>query len=434
MTVRFGIVVLLLVTMATSLRAETLPEAWQVATRVNNRLRAQGHRVGAARAELGAARAARLPTLSNRTGYVHLSEEPSFGIGIPALPPVLPTPMELEIPLADRSFATSMTTLTVPLYTGGKIQAGIDARRYLVQAEQAGYSASRQDLRLEVAEAYFNVLRARRLHEVTLDAEKSLFGHLEDVKKMLDQSLVTRSAFLAAQAAWANTAQEALKAENQVLIAEAAYNRYMGRPLDFPVFVEEIEVPTASGDLDPLTAEAFRRRRELNQVSAQSQASAAVSRAALADRLPQVVAVGAHNYLQNSHMNQESLWAGGVGLSWTPFDGGASRSKERAALQNAAAAARMRDETRSLIELQVRAAWTTEHETRSRIKVAELGKTQADENLRVVTRQFQEGLVNHTEVLDAQTQQTLASMNLCHAVYDAIVATYRLQRAIGLLQ
>ena len=102
-------------------------------------------------------------------------------------------------------------------------------------------------------------------------------------------------------------------------------------------------------------------------------------------------------------------------------------------MQTAAAAARMRDETRSLIELQVRSAWTTERETRSRIEVAQLGKRQADENLRVVTRQFQEGLVNHTEVLDAQTQQTSAAMNLCHATYDAIVATYRLRRAIGLL-
>lgn len=93
----------------------------------------------------------------------------------------------------------------------------------------------------------------------------------------------------------------------------------------------------------------------------------------------------------------------------------------------------MRDEIRSLIELQVRSAWTTEQETRNRILVAEQGRVQADENLRVVSRQFQEGLVNHTEVLDAQTLQTTAAMNLCHAIYDAIVATYRLRRAIGLL-
>jgi outer membrane protein TolC len=53
--------------------------------------------------------------------------------------------------------------------------------------------------------------------------------------------------------------------------------------------------------------------------------------------------------------------------------------------------------------------------------------------LRVVTRQFQEGLVNHTEVLDAQTLQTAAATNLCNATYDAILATYRLKRVIGLL-
>ncbi len=367
--------ILAFVLFPTFVAAETLEEIWTIATQVNHRLQAQGHKIQAAQEELREVRAARLPTLANRSGYVHLSAEPTFALDIPAMPPVLPTPVTLESPLADRSFAMSATTLTVPLYTGGKIQAGIDARRFLVQAEQAGLAAARQNLKLEVAEAYFHVLRARRLHEVTINAERSVFAHLENAKKLLEQNLVTKNVLLAAQAAWANTAQDVLKAENQVFIAEAALNRYLGRSLDFPVFVEEMDVPELSGELKTLTAEALRCRRELNQVAAQGRASSAASRVAQAERLPQVVAVGSHNYVQNSHLRQESLWSGGVGLAWTPFDGGASQARERAARQNAAAAFRIREETRSLIVLQVRAAWVTERETRNRIQVAELGKS-----------------------------------------------------------
>lgn len=418
---------------AASVMGETLDEAWMIATQVNHRLRAQSHQIEAAKAELQLAQAAKHPVLSNRTGYIALSEQPSFAIGIPALPPVLPVPSQLDLPLSDQSFGMSATTVTLPLYMGGKIKAAINAGRYQVRAVHAGYSASFQEIKLEVAEAYFNVLRARQLWNVATDAEKTLAHHREDVEKLLQQKMVTRNALLAAQTAWASAVQDVLKTENLVLIAESAYNRYLGRPLDFPVLIEEIEVPPLSGDLSVLTWEAMRHRKELDQIASQSQASAALSKAAHADRLPHVVATGGHAYLQNSHMNQESFWGGGVGVQWTPLDGGASRARERAALQNAAAAARMQEETRSLIELQVRSAWTTEKETRSRIEVAELGKQQADENLRVVTRQFQEGLVNHTEVLDAQTQQTAAAMNRCHAIYDAIIATYRLKRAVGWL-
>lgn len=411
--------------------AESLDEVWRIATHVSHQLRAQGHRIEAARAELQAARASRHPVLSNRTAYVGLSEQPGYSFDIPALPLPIPLPSSYELPLSDRSFAASATTVTVPLYTGGKIKAAVDASRHQVRAAHAGYSTSSQDIKLQVAEAYFSVLRARQLRNVARDAEKSLFGHREDVDKQLRQNMVTRNALLAAETAWAASAQDVLKAENLVLIAESALNRFLGRPLDYPVSIEEIPVPSTCDHLPYLTAEALRCRKELTQIAAQSQASVALSRVSHADRLPQVVAVGGHAYMQNSHLTRESLWSGAVGLQWTPLDGGASRARERAARETAAAATRMREEIRSLIELEVRSAWTTENETRSRIRVAELGKSQADENLRVVTRQFQEGLVNHTEVLDAQTQQTAASMNLCNARYDALLATYRLKRAVG---
>ncbi len=49
----------------------------------------------------------------------------------------------------------------------------------------------------------------------------------------------------------------------------------------------------------------------------------------------------------------------------------------------------------------------------------------------MVNRGFKEGLTNHTEVLDAQTMLTHARSNLANACYDAVLATYHLQRATG---
>lgn len=429
---RFILVLVIFLQLSAAVSAETLNEAWSIALQVNNQLRSEGHRVEAVRAEHQAAHAARNPVLTNNTAYVALGNQQKFRMETPAMPPVLPS-MQYELPMMEQSFATTSTMVSVPLYMGGKIRAGINATSHQVRAAEAGYVSSSQNIKLEVAEAYFNVLRARQLLLVAYETRNSLQHHREDVEKLLQQNMVTRNALLAAQTAEAAAAQDFLKAENLVLIAESAYNRYMGRSLDTPVRIEEMPIPPSSNDLDHLVHSAMHYRQELSEVAAKSQASAAMSRVAHADRLPHVVAMGGHSYLQNSHLSQESMWGGGVGLQWTPFDGGVSRAKAEAALQNAAAAARMRDEIRSLIELQVRSAWTTEQETRNRILVAEQGKMQADENLRVVTRQFQEGLINHTEVLDAQTLQTAAAMNLCHAIYDAIVATYRLRRSIGLL-
>jgi outer membrane protein TolC len=426
-------ILLALLFIVQSAAAESLSEAWEIATQVNYRLRAESHQVAAARADLQAAKAHRLPSVTNRTSYVTLSEPPTGLVGIPPIPILFPSGTHIELPLCDPSFATSSTTATVPLFTGGKITSSIEAHRHQVRAAHAGYAASFQEIKGEVTESYFNVLRARQLLNVAKTAEKSAFRHQSDAEKMLRQKLVTRNVLLAAQTAKAAATQDVLKTENLVLAAEAAYNRYMGRPLDSVVLIEEISVPPISGELTSLTEEACRNRRELSQIASKSQASSAMSRVSHADRLPMVVASGGHSYMENSHTKQESFWMGSLSLQWTPLDGGVSRARERSAAENAAAAARQRDEVRSLIELQVRTAWYAEQETRSRLEVTQLGFQQATENLRVVTRQFQEGLVNHSEVLDTQTLRTAAATNHCNAIYDAILATYRLKRAVGIL-
>jgi outer membrane protein TolC len=425
-------IILFVLLFVSAVSAETLEEAWYIAAQANHRLQAKRHQIEAARAEVRAAQAARNPSLTNHSAYMTLSESPGFSIDLPSVPP-LPLPSSIRLSLTDQSFGMSMTTVSLPLYTGGKITAAVDANRYQLRAVQAGYSVTALELKLEVTQAYLNVLRSRQLLNVAEKTERSLFRHRSDVEKLLEQKIITRNALLSAETAWASAKQDVIKSRNLVLVTESSLNRYMGRPLDSLVLIDEIPVPPPSGELSGFLADALRYRKELMQINAQSRASRALSRVSRAERFPQVVAFAGHSYVQNSHSDQESLWSGSIGMTWKPIDGGVSAARERAAVQNAAAAARLHAETCSLIELQIRTAWLAEQETRNRIDVAELGKKQADENVRIVTRQFQEGLVNHTEVLDAQTLQTAAAVNLCNAIYDTILAVYQLKHAAGFL-
>ena len=424
------LVIIAIALVVQSAQAETLDDALHIALEASNRLMAESHLIEAARANVDAARAARNPVLANRTAYIALSDQPAYSIDLPTVPD-LSLPSSINLPISDQSFAVTSTSVTLPLYTGGKISAMVDASRHQLDATRAGYSASFQDVKMEVAEVYFNVLRCRQLLKIAQATENTLLRHQHDVEKLLNQKMVTRNALLAAQTAYSAASQEKLKAENMVLITESMYNRLLGRQLDTLVEIEEVPIPPVSGELETLTAEAIRNRKELAKITSESQVSSSLSRASKADRLPQVVATGGHAYLQNSHMDKESYWNGAIGLSWTPIDGGTSRAKSRSAIQASAAASRMWNEICSQITLQVRTAWIMEHETRSRIRVAALGHEQASENYRVVMRQFNEGLVNHTEVLDAQVQLTNAAVNRCNAVYDAIVATCRVRRAVG---
>ncbi|MDR1491299.1 MAG: TolC family protein [Planctomycetaceae bacterium] len=419
--------------------AENLEQAWAAATANSRKLHAERHQIQSNREVVHAARALRSPIISNQTAIVAMPESPRMTshatISLPPpfsiLQPLVP-PITAETSLADKTFVTNSTIAAVPLYAGGKIRSAIDAANAQVHASVAEYAASTQNVRMEITEIYFMVLRTRRLCEIAFQAENSLAQHERNSQKMLETRLVTRNVVLAAQTAKSLASQNTLRAKIAVQTAEAAYNRLLNRPLETPVELEEINIPPMLSDQPEIRDNAARNRSELTQLQSQAQALNAQSRIARADRLPQVVAGGSITYLENRSIDPNTLFAGGIGVSWTPFDGGASRAKQRAAAQGAMAVNQMREETRSLIELQVQTAVLAEQESRSRIQVAENGVNFAEENLRVVTMQFQSGLVNHTEVLDAQTLAANAQANYYNAVYDAILATYRLKRALGI--
>jgi len=410
-------------------RGETLHEAWYAVSTQSYRLQAEQYQIQAADSTVRMAQAARSPIVTNSTSYVALNESPKTLVNLP-----IPGLGTMESPLVDKTFVTSTTAAIVPIYAGGKITSAIGAAQAQSSAVRAGHAVTVQDLKMETTEAYFLVLRVRQLHEVAVQAENSLISHERDAQNLLDNKLVTLNVLLAAQTARAAALQQVIHTQNGVALAEAAYNRLLNRPLDAPVFLEEIEIPEMISEQRTalaLAQQATAHRMELAKLNAQSRALCEQSFMARGDRLPMVAAAGGFNYMENHHMTPNANFGGGVSFMWTPFDGGASRAKQRAAQQEAMAVNRIRDETRTLIELQVKSAELSEQESRERLAVAEKALVQAAENKRIVTRQFQEGLTNHTEVLDAQVLDTQAKSNYCNAVYDAILATFKLRRALG---
>ena len=418
---------------------ETLETAMRIALEESRTQRALALKKDAARSNADAARSLANPKITNATSYVGLANRPTLETGVDlsdlgGLVPVgVPLQFKTESVLADQAFATSATAVTIPLYLGGRVQALTREAEAMTAAIEAGEDVGEQAVKSETSEAYFLVLRTRQLHEVALEGVQTTQAHLDDARRALDVGIVTRNVVLAAQVANAEAKQLELRVANAQNLAEAAYNRVLWRPLDSKVEIADAELGAPLGDLDALTIRAVRTRAELRVLQHESRAMQEQEKVARADVLPQVVATGAYLYHENEALKDNSNGTAAVGMVWTPFDGGTSRARQNAARQNAMSISRTREETESAIRLQVRQAWLAEREARERVEVARTAVEQAEENLRVVTRGFQEGLVNHTEVLDASTMNTTAKSNFANAKYDAILATQRLKFAVGIL-
>ncbi len=404
--------------------AETLEQAWDAALAASPRLDAAQRLSQSAAASLAAARGARLPRLSLESGYTVLDNEPAAKLNLPLVP-------ASQFPLAERNSLSYQAAVHLPLYTGGRIDGGIEAAQAGIEARQAEEGRTASDLKLDVAGAYIGVLRARRSLGVAERNVTSLAAHAADVQRRFGKGLVARNQLLAAQVAHADARQRESQARNALDLARAAYNRLLGRDLSAAVTLEEFEPHRYTDSIEALTARALAQRLELRALDAQINAIKHRASAQRAGAAPQVQLSVGQRYQENRYQVHERENFAMLGLNWDLFDGGIARHQAASTVQQAAAVAAERDELRSRIQLQVRQAWLNERETRQRMAVTREALTQAEEGLRVARSRYREGLGTNTEVLDAETQRTLSYNNHDNAIYDAIFAGLRLRHALG---
>ena len=408
---------------------ETLDEAWALALQQDHSLAAARNQAEAAGFEAQAARAQRWPTVAVGGSYTQLDDSPAFDFAFTGLPL---TPPEL---FEDDKYVMGSASLTIPLFTSGRISSSIAAAEARERGVGAQVTAATADVKLAVADSYVEVLRARKAHGVASSSVQTLEALTRDTTSMFERELVPKNELLAVQVALADARQNELRAANAAEVAAAAYNRRLGAPLDRPVELSEaLAVPVElSQDLPALVEQAKSRRAELDAFDAQAEAYGQLARTERSRVLPQVALSGGYQYLENQFLDDETIGMAGIGVQWALFDGGQSRKRAAALDRNRRATEQQRADVASQIELQVRQAYLGIQESRQRVIVTAQAAEQADENLRIARERYTAGLGTQTQLLQAETLRVQALRNRDDASLDAGLAQLRLARAVGAL-
>ena len=429
MILRWPVALVLIGAIAAVARAETLEDAWALALQQDHALAAARNQAEAAGFEAQAARAQRWPTIAVGGAYTQLDDSPAFDFSFTGLPL---TPPEL---FKDDSFVTGSASISVPLFTSGRISSSIAAAEARERGVGAQVTAATSDVKLAVADAYVGVLRARKAHGVANSNVQTLEALTRDTTSMFERELVPKNELLAVQVALADARQNQLRAANAAAVAAASYNRRLGAPLDRPVELSEtLAVPAElAQDLPALVEQANSRRTELAAFDAQAEAYGQLARTERSRVLPQVALSGGYQYLENQFLDDETVGMAGIGVQWAMFDGGQSRKRAAALERNRRATEQQRADASSQIELQVRQAYLGIQESRQRVEVTAQAAEQAEENLRIARERYTAGLGTQTQLLEAETLRVQALKNRDDATLDAGLAQLRLARAVGAL-
>jgi TolC family type I secretion outer membrane protein len=372
-------------------------------------------------AQLGIAKSAFLPTLTD-----------SFGVNQNFVNP--------ESVSRGREFSNLSNSLAASylLYDFGNRDAALENARQLLNAVSATQSAVVQNILLSTVKAYYQVQSDIALLEATKEAERFNLESFKAAEAKYKAGVSTPADKLQAETAYAQAMLNRISAEGVLKTDYGILANVMGMNANVPLnLVPSVNSPVNTSeierDINQLIEYARVRRPDLVASEAQVSAAKAGILASRAAAKP-TVSVGVSNSFQDgSSLSSTNSATLGLTVTVPIFSGYAPSYRIRSAEATAEVREAQRDQLKLQISLDVWTAFQnlrTAHET---IKSAEVLVNSATESARVALGRYKAGVGNIIDTLNAQSALASANQQKIKADLNRNTARAALAQAIGTL-
>lgn len=328
---------------------------------------------------------------------------------------------------------------------GREIYALRSARR---GAEKAGYDlyAAREDFALRVANSYYGLLRANASAEIAAANLERLKKHREAASARLRAGEATKTALLRAEAELSAAQSAYIKTKNAQGLSMALLSRLTGikgeiriRPEDIP-YGDALKSCISSGgkpaEVQCLKSLSFAKRAELKSLALRENIAGLQAASAKGAFRP-FVSLEA-NYINRESGPSASLSGadtifGMVRLSYPFFEGGLRKAELRQAASRKRQAGLALQDARETIALQVEEAYLEVSNQKELLESSLRQLAFARDNFAAVSRQFELGLSNSLDVMDANALLVLAESQSSDSELGLRLSVLRLLRAAGIL-
>jgi outer membrane protein len=370
----------------------------------------------AADARVDQARSGRKPTgtVSGTIGFGRLDPKGYFGLSADTV-----TPRAVQ------------AVIEQPLFTGGKVKAGIDRAHAGADAALASKDGARAQLAADVAQAYGTVIAAARMQ----DQFARLYGETQEIERQarlrFNVGESPRTDVAQAQARVAEAKSGLARAEGQLVSAKAHYASLTGLE---PEMLDPLPAsPALPATLDEAMVRAETNNPGLRRAAAGLRAAKAEARGSKADRLPMVSAFAEGAAARDQFFPGYTADSATVGVRarWQFMSGGltSGRIAESNAKVRAAEAQLM--QAQQNVREGVIATYQAVRTSQLVEEAAEEQSRAAEDALRSVRAEVHVGMKPQLDLLDAEREAIGAAAALEQARAERIVAAYRLLAITG---
>jgi outer membrane protein TolC len=394
-------------------------------------------REAAAESIIASRNAIRLPTITANGEYFRTNHVEPFGVVQPigGLTVVFP-----DIPNNFRVGAD----VNVPLYPMRAAEAFVESARADRRAVAAEGRAQAEDVRLEVARAYWTLVTARESVSVLEQALRRTDAQVADVKTRVDTGLLPPNDLLTAQAQRARQSVQLIQARNAAAFAEADLARLIG--LDsgqsiVPATAVDQAMPGAAGlaaqPVEKLAGLARERRGDRTALLERQQSLRASADSVVGASEPRIAARAG---VQPARPNQifvprtdewRTSWNVGVQMTWLLWDSGKAKADRAIATAQADAVGHQIEAQDDLMVLEIRQRLWDLEAARAALTASGEAVVAATEARRVVQERFSAGVATSTELLDAEVALLEAELERTRLAASLRLNEARLIRSVG---
>lgn len=395
-----------------------LEDAIQMAFETNRSLKQSIANVDAARWNLSTARRQQGPTLvwqgtANRIGGATYDDNPLIG---------------------NNQFTNTLQS-GYSLDTTGKLKHNRRSAGYGLNAADLTLENTKQAVKLQTTQAYYQLLEYRNLIEVNQEAVDTLQEHLNNVNAQYRVGTVAKSDVLASEVQLANSQQSLVNAQNNYDVAMATLNNIIGLPSDTLLNVKDsLQYTPYDLNLDDCTVYALDNRPDGIVADYEVEQAKESVEMAKAGYRPDVSAALVKN-IQDEHEfghDQAETWTAGFTASWNIFDNGVTQSS----IETAKAALRAKEEaaaaSKEQIQLDVRQQYLSLLAAEKNIHTTSKAVEQAEEDYKIAQVRYSAGVDTNLAVMDAQEKLTSARTNYYTALYNYNTSKAALDKAMGI--
>ena len=344
-----------------------------------------------------------------------------------------------------RNMFAASVMLTQPLFMGGSLIAMNKMADLNEDMASNSADATRQATLYNIDKAYWTVVslkHKKRLAESYLELVRKLDS---DVGKMIREGVATRADGLKVGVKVNEAEMTLTQVDNGLALAKMLLCQLCGMDVNEDITLadeDNKELATAAeameADMDSHNIMVSESRPELRVLQNAVDISKQIVNVAKAGHLPKVMLTGGYmttnpNVYNGFQRRFAGTWNIGVMVSVPVWNWNDVTYKVRAAKNQAMIAELELNDVREKVELQVSQGNFRVNEAAKKLRLADASTKRAEENLRCANLGFREGVMQSTEVMEAQTAWLQAQSQRIDAEIDVKLSRVNLKKALGTL-